>query len=217
MYQAIIFDLDGTLLNTLDDLADAMNRTLLQAGFPTHPADAYRYFVGNGAKMLVTRALPETERDAETIVHWLRVFRADYQAHWKVKTRPYPGISDMLDALNARGLPLAVLSNKPEADAQRCVRELLPHWRFTMVVGQRDHVPHKPDPTGALEIAQTLHIAPADILYLGDSSVDMDTAVAAGMFPVGVLWGFRTREELVQHGARALLAQPIEVLDLLAG
>jgi phosphoglycolate phosphatase len=214
-YKAIIFDLDGTLLNTLEDLGNAMNRTLKQEGFPVHAIDAYRYFVGNGAVMLVKRALPETHRDDETIQRCLTLFRKDYRQHWNIKTRPYSGIPAMLDALTARDMKMAVLSNKPDADTKRCVDELLPNWSFELVLGQRKGIPLKPDPTGALEIARYVQLSPSDILYLGDTSVDMQTAIAARMFPAGALWGFRPREELQQSGAQALLQQPMDILAVL--
>ena len=214
-YRAVIFDLDGTLLNTLDDLGNAMNRTLQQEGFPTHPIDAYRYFVGNGARKLVARVLPETRRDQETIERCLTGFRADYAEHWNVKTKPYDNVPDMLNALTSRGLKLAVLSNKPDADTKRCVAELLPDWTFAIALGQRDGVPHKPDPIGAHDIAAYLQVSAAECLYVGDTSVDMQTAVAARMFAVGVLWGFRPRQELEESGAQALLTHPLDILELL--
>ncbi len=214
-YRAVIFDLDGTLLNTLDDLGNAMNRTLEQEGFPTHPIDAYRYFVGNGARKLITRTLPKAHLDQETVDRCFTSFQADYDGHWDVDTRPYDNIPAMLDALTARGLKLAILSNKPDAAAKRCVAELLPDWRFAVVLGQRDGVPHKPDPIGAHEIAAHLHLSAADCLYVGDTSVDMQTAIAARMFAVGVLWGFRPRQELEENGAQALLTHPLDILKLL--
>jgi len=214
-YQAVLFDLDGTLLDTLEDIGNAMNRVLATRGFPTHPIDAYRSFVGDGMVMLVTRALPENKRDEETIRSCLEVYRADYGRTWNVKTRPYDGVAALLDALTARGLKRAILSNKPHEFTQRCVTELLSDWSFDVVLGQRDGVPLKPDPTGALEIAHTLGIPPAAFLYLGDTPVDMQTATAAGMVPVGVSWGFRTPEELRSSGAQALIERPLEVLGFL--
>jgi phosphoglycolate phosphatase len=214
-YKAIIFDLDGTLLNTLADLGNAVNRVLAQRGFPTHALDEYRYFVGNGTRMLIIRALPEKKRDDETVAECLEAFREDYGQHWKVKTRLYDGVPEMLTALTARGLRIAVVSNKPDDFTKQCVAYFLPHWRFDAVIGQRDEVPQKPDPAGALEAAELLHISPGDFLYLGDSSVDMKTAVAAGMFPVGALWGFRSAKELRENGAQALITRPLELLDLL--
>jgi phosphoglycolate phosphatase len=214
-YQAVIFDLDGTLLDTLEDLGDAVNRVLSARGLPVHPMDAYRFFVGDGVAMLITRALPADKRDAETVRSCLEAFRADYDRHWNVKTRPYDGVAALLDALTARGLKLAILSNKPHAFARRCVREFLPNWSFAAVFGQRDGVPLKPDPAGALAIAHALGIPPAACLYLGDTAVDIKTAIAAGMTPVGVLWGFRPAEELRASGAQVLIEQPSEVLGLL--
>jgi phosphoglycolate phosphatase len=214
-YQAILFDLDGTLLDTLEDLADAMNRVLAGKGFPTHELDAYRYFIGDGAAMLVTRVLPEAARSDALIQTCLAEFRQDYGENWRVKTQAYDGVQEMLDKLTARGLPMAVLSNKPQAFTRRYVSELLADWRFDVVLGQREGVPRKPDPAGALEIAELLNIAPADFLFLGDTAGDIKTAVAAGMYPVGVLWGFRPAEELLDGGAQALIARPLEILELL--
>jgi phosphoglycolate phosphatase len=214
-YQAVIFDLDGTLLDTLEDIGDAVNRVLSAGGFPGHPIDAYRFFVGDGVAMLITRALPEDQRDAETIRSCLDAYRADYDRHWKVKTRLYDGVGVMLNELAARGLKLAILSNKPHEFTQECVREFLSTWSFDAVIGQRDGVPLKPDPAGALAIAHTLGIPPAACLYLGDTAVDIKTAIAAGMMPVGVLWGFRPMEELRESGATILIQQPLEILGLL--
>lgn len=214
-YQAVLFDLDGTLLDTLEDIGNAMNRVLETRGFPTHPIDVYRSFVGDGMVMLVTRALPKNKRDDETIHACLEVYRADYRRNWNIKTKPYDGVAALLDALTARGLKRAILSNKPHEFTQRCVTELLPNQSFDVVLGQRDGVPLKPDPTGALEIAHTLGIPPAAFLYLGDTPVDMQTAIAADMVPVGVIWGFRTAEELGSSGAQALIERPLEVLEFL--
>jgi phosphoglycolate phosphatase len=214
-HRAILFDLDGTLLNTLEDMGNALNRVLSSQGFPPHPIDAYRYFVGDGVVMLVTRALPKDRRDKETLRSCLEAYRADYNRTWNVKTKPYDGIAEMLDALTARGLRVAVLSNKPHEFTRRCVIELLPNWNFDVVFGQRDGVPLKPDPTAALEIAHTLGILPADFLCLGDGAGDMQMAIAAGMFPLGATWGYRTAQELRASGARVLIERPIEVLGLL--
>ncbi len=214
-YRAIIFDLDGTLLDTLEDLTDTANHVLATRGFPTHPVDAYRYFVGDGAAMLIRRALPEAHRDDETHRTCHEAFLREYGQSWKVKTRPYEGVPEMLDALAARKLKMAILSNKPHQFTGQCVEELLPDWTFDLVLGQRAEVPRKPDPAGAREVAETLAIPAADFLYLGDTATDMKTAVGAGMFPVGVLWGFRPAEELRASGARALIEHPTEVLALL--
>ena len=214
-YQAVMFDLDGTLLDTLEDIAAAANRTLASQGFPTHSVDAYRYFLGGGARPLIERALPEAHRDAATVEHCLKLYIADSNANWKLRTCRYDGIAEMLDALVQRNLKLSILTNKPHNLALECVAEFLSDWPFEIVLGQRDDIPRKPDPTGALEIITHLDIPPADFLYLGDTPVDMRTAIAAGAFPVGVLWGFREAPELRETGAQALIARPLDVLDLL--
>ena len=214
-YKAIIFDLDGTLLNTLDDLGNAVNRVLSDMGFPTHTIDEYRSFIGDGVEKLINRVLPEEDRDEDTIRACLQGYQEDYHKNWNVHTRPYEGIPDLLDALQERELKVAVLSNKPHDAANLCVTELLPRWRFDVVLGHRDGTPHKPDPAGALEISQRLNIPPAEFLYLGDSGVDMATAISARMFPVGALWGFREADELEESGAKALISHPQEVLAFL--
>ncbi|MBI4871709.1 MAG: HAD family hydrolase [Candidatus Riflebacteria bacterium] len=215
MPRAILFDLDGTLLDTLDDLTDSMNRVLSRRGLPQHDRDAYKYFVGDGAPILVQRVLPEGHRDEVTVQAILTDFRAEYALHWRVKTHPYDGAVEMLEELSRRKLVLAVLSNKPHEATVRCVEGLLPARLFSVVAGLGEGRAPKPDPVGALEIARRLDIDPADFLYLGDTSVDMRTAVAAGMLPVGVLWGFRSAEELRSSGARHLLRNPGDVLGLL--
>jgi phosphoglycolate phosphatase len=214
-YKAIIFDLDGTLLNTLDDLGNAMNRVLTDMGFPTHAIDEYRTFVGDGVEKLVNRALPEQNRTNGTLRTCLKAFLEDYHKNSNSCTRPYKGIPELLDALKKQGLKTAVLSNKPHDATAVCVAELLRRWQFDVVLGHSDGVPYKPDPAGALEISKRLTIPPEEFLFLGDSGVDMETAIAAGMFPVGVLWGFREAEELEEKGAQVLISSPLDVLYLL--
>lgn len=213
-WRGILFDLDGTLIDTLDDVADAANRVLAAHGYPVHPADAYRYFLGDGARALVERALPEDARSPTTIATCLAAFRADYGANWCVKTRPYPGIPELLGGLVARGIKLSVVSNKPHQNVLDLVTTLLGDWSFDQVRGQREGVPTKPDPTSTLEVAHALGLKPAEMVFLGDSGVDMLTAVAAGMYPAGALWGFREAEELLAGGAQVLLANPQAVLEL---
>ena len=214
-YAAVIFDLDGTLLDTLQDLADAMNSVLKARGWPTHPNKAYRQFVGEGARNLVRRAVPPQQRTDAVIAGFLAEYQAAYRRNWNATTRPYDGIPELLDQLAARRIKMAVLSNKPEAFTHLCVQELLPRWKFEAVVGQIDSLPMKPDPAGPREIARMLDVPAKRFLYVGDSGVDMETAVNAGMFPVGALWGFRTKQELLKHGARKLVARPQELLTLI--
>ena len=214
-FSAVVFDLDGTLLDTLEDLGDAVNRVLINHGFPAHPMDAYRYFVGDGSAVLIERALPESARGTDVYRECLAAFMADYDRSWKIKTRLYDGISEMLDSLTALGIDIAILSNKSHGFTVKCVQDLLSNWRFRAVFGLREDVPRKPDPAGALEISRLLGQVPGHMLYLGDTAIDMRTAVSAGMFPVGALWGFRTREELLENGAKALVQHPGELLNLI--
>ncbi|MFT5465266.1 MAG: phosphoglycolate phosphatase [Verrucomicrobiales bacterium] len=214
-FKAAIFDLDGTLLDTLEDLADSGNEMLETQGFPTHPTDAYRIFVGDGVRVLMERILPEEARVEPAISDCMAVYREIYARRWNAKTRPYDGIPEMLDELVARGLKLAVLSNKPHDATLQCITELIGGWPWEIILGMRDGVPKKPDPTGALEIAEHLGVSPASCLYVGDTSVDMQTANAAGFHAVGVLWGFRERAELEENGAKTLLDHPQQLLNLL--
>ena len=211
-FKAVLFDLDGTLLDTLEDLADTVNQVLEQDGFPSHPLESYRYFVGEGATTLINRALPEGERNPSTVQRCVRVFNQLYEQNRNIKSKPYSGVGAMLDALVARGVRICVLTNKPNAFAQKCVVDLLGKWQFDRVLGQQDDLPGKPDPTGALKIAQSLDIPPESFLYLGDTGTDMKTANAAHMLAVGVLWGFRPREELQANGAQVLINKPGEIL-----
>jgi len=213
-YKAVLFDLDGTLLNTLGDLADSMNASLARLGAPQHPTPDYRYFVGDGVLELSRRVLPANRRDEATIKAVAAAMREEYSQRWAAKTRPYPGIPELLDALTARGVAMAVLSNKNNDFTKLCVEKLLGRWRFDVVQGLDETIHKKPDPSGALAVARRLKLTPADFLYLGDTNTDMKTAVAAGMFPVGALWGFRTAEELTTNGAKALIAKPMDLLAL---
>jgi len=214
-YGAVLFDLDGTLLDTVEDLADAMNASLAQLGCPPRSVAECKRFVGDGLRMFATQALPQDRRDDGTLERCCDVFRDAYAGCWHVKTRAYGGVSDLLGALSARGVRLAVLSNKPDEFTRMMVREMLADWRFAMVRGVRAGGVRKPDPAGALEIAEGLGIAPAAFLYLGDTDTDMQTARAARMFAVGATWGFRPASELTAHGARALIDHPLDLLDLL--
>lgn len=215
--QAVIFDLDGTLLDTLEDIADSGNQTLARYGFPTHPIDAYRYFVGDGVGMLIRRILPEDQRHEETIGQVLETYREEYGRRWNAKARPYDGIGELLDALTTARIKTAVLSNKPHELTEKCVGELLSPWTFEITLGQRDGIARKPAPAGALSIARQWGLPPSEIVYAGDTATDMETALAAGMVPCGVLWGFRPAAELRAAGAKVLIQRPIELLDVLDG
>jgi len=215
-YSAVLFDLDGTLLDTLEDLGGSVNSVLVSLGFPGHGMEAYRYFVGDGVENLVRRSLPDEVRGDENLVReGVSKMRAEYSRRWHERTRVYDGITELLDGLEARGVRCAVLSNKPHPAVLDVMGHYFPRRRFDAALGARPHVPNKPDPAAALEIGRMLGIAPSRFVYLGDTNTDMQTAIAAGMLPVGALWGFRTEAELRESGAAVLVAHPREVLDLL--
>lgn len=216
-YRAVAFDLDGTLLNTLEDLANAANAALATAGYPQHPVAAYRQFVGNGLQMLVRRALPSGEADRlgpDGFAELVRRTGDNYAGGWAVATRPYPHIPELLKALCERGVPLAVVTNKPHEWTLRMLAHYFPDKPFLFVQGAMPELPHKPDPAGALEAARRLGVRPDETAFVGDSNVDMHTAANAGMGAVGVTWGFRGAEELRQSGADHLLYDPLELLEL---
>ena len=214
-HRAVLFDLDGTLLNTLEDVAGSVNKGLAKLGFPQHTVEAYKNLIGEGRDVLALRALPEDHRDADTGKKLLDLINADYAIHWADHTRPYPGIRELLDALTAKGIKITVLSNKADDLTNMCVTKLLAHWHFALVAGSRPSVPNKPNPAGTLQLARQLGISPAEFLYLGDSDIDMKTAVGAGMYPIGAGWGFRSEQELLTAGAKAVIKQPEELLQYL--
>ncbi|MHC4754242.1 MAG: HAD family hydrolase [Planctomycetota bacterium] len=214
-FNAILFDLDGTLLDTLADLANSMNTALEKLGFPCHPIDAYRYFVGDGVEQLVKRVLPKDRLDQETLNTCLAEYRLQYSQRWSECTKPYPRIPELLTEIEKRSIPKAILSNKPHEFTLLTVEKLLPNWTFDIVQGVSDTVIQKPDPAGALNIAEKLNIHPHSFIYLGDTNTDMQTAVAAGMYPIGVLWGFRDADELLKNGAKKLITTPLEILPFL--
>ena len=214
-YHAVLFDLDGTLLNTLQDVADSVNRGLASLSLPQHSVEAYKTLIGEGRDVLVRRALPADHRDDTTALKLLNLVNAEYQVHWADNTRPYPGIPELLDALTAKGIKIAVLSNKADDLTNLCVTKLLSRWHFTLVAGAKPSVPNKPDPTAALQIAKQMGISPGQFLYLGDSDIDMKTANNTGMYAIGAGWGFRSEQELIGAGAKAVIQHPGELLKYL--
>ena len=177
--------------------------------------EAYRYFVGDGSECLVRRILPEGHRDGETLKRCHETILDEYTHRWAENTRPYPGIPELLIALEQRHIPMAVLSNKHDDFTKLTTARLLPDISFQIVRGALPSVPVKPDPTAALQMAEQMNVSPERFLYLGDTNTDMQTAQAAGMFGVGALWGFRSAEELTANGAQALVRNPKDVLDIL--
>lgn len=205
--------MDGTLLDTLADIGNSVNRVLSASGFPIHPIESYRYFVGEGSAVLIEKALPPNNRNPETIARCLKAYQDDYGQFWHTNTRVYDGIPELLDGLVDSGLRMTILSNKYHEFTIQCAEAFLNRWSFDVVFGIRNQVSKKPDPTAAIEIATILNIPTTDFLYVGDTGVDMQTAVSAGMFPIGVLWGFRLKEELVSNGARGIISHPEELLS----
>lgn len=214
MKRLVIFDLDGTLLNTIGDLAQATNYALTQCGYPQHPVEAYNMFVGNGIAKLFERALPETARTEENIARMRSFFVPYYDSHNTCHTKPYEGIADLLDVLQQRGIALAVASNKYQRATEKLVAHFFPGIRFSAVFGQREGVPVKPDPAIVYDILSASALTADEVLYVGDSGVDMMTAKAAGICSVGVTWGFRSREELEKAGACHLADSPGEIEEL---
>jgi phosphoglycolate phosphatase len=214
-FRAIIFDLDGTLLNTLDDIAVAMNQVLLDNSFPPHPIDMYKYYIGNGMEKLIERTLPSKATSETSTPKYLKAFRAAYADTWHTSTRPYPGIPDMLTRLNQQDIRLAILSNKAHEFTTQMVSKLLGQWEFQIVLGASSDFPKKPNPKSALYILKQLNLRRDECLLVGDSGVDMQTATAAGIFPVGVTWGFRSESELFDNGCRFIARQPSDIFDFL--
>ncbi len=214
-FKAVLFDLDGTLLDSIDDIADSMNKVLDMFGFKQHEVEKYKYFVGDGIDILVRRSVPDSCKDEALINLCLSAMKKEYSLHCKDKTRVYEGIPELLDGLCAIGRKLAILSNKPHDQTQVVVSEMLGKWKFEPAIGAKDGIPKKPDPFAAIEIANSLKITPDDILYLGDTQTDMKTALAAGMFPAGALWGFRKSDELLDAGARILFLHPLDLLKFI--
>ncbi|MFO8091439.1 MAG: HAD family hydrolase [Desulfatiglandaceae bacterium] len=209
--RAVIFDLDGTLLDTLDDIAFAANLVLKKHGFPLHPVEAYRFFIGHGSRTLVERALPPERRQKETVDVCTVEFLETYDTNWDRNTRPFPGIYDILDFLVKKGVSLAVLSNKAHAFTVKCVARFFDRYPFHVVMGQQEGFPMKPDPAGALRAVRNMNLEPGDFIYVGDSATDMKTACAAGIRAVGVLWGLRDEAELKAAGADVLVSDPLEI------
>ncbi|MDC0251999.1 HAD family hydrolase [bacterium] len=212
--KAILFDLDGTLLDTLRDLADSGNEVLAARGFPAHPVDAYRTFIGNGMMNLVRDIFPDGHRpdEGQETDQVLAEYREAYGRNWKNTTRPYEGINELLDTLTEQQIPIGVLSNKAHDFTEKCVDAFLSNWNWDVVLGAREGIPKKPDPAGAIEAAERLGVTATDCWFVGDSDVDMFTAVNAGMHAIGVSWGFRSVEELRAAGAEIVIQNPAELL-----
>ena len=210
--KAALFDLDGTLINSLADIAWAMNLALREHGLREYPEKDYRYFVGSGVYVLTSRVIGE-RTDLEEKVR--KTYMANYAAHSLDRTAPYPGIENMLRDLKRQGVKLCVFSNKPDPDTQHIVRHFFGGDLFDAVQGQISGIPIKPDPAGALAIATEMGVSPAECWYLGDTAVDINTCHAAGMELIAVSWGFRSTEELIAAGAERIVDTPFQALSVI--
>ena len=210
-----IFDLDGTLLNTIADLATATNQALDACGFPTHPIEAYPFFVGNGINKLFERALPAEARTEENVLHIRAHFLPYYDEHNADLSRPYPGIPQLLENLQAAGIQVAVASNKYHRATEKLIRHYFPTIRFAAILGQREGVPIKPHPQIVEDILALVPVSKEEVIYIGDSGVDMQTALNAGVESIGVTWGFRPREELLQYSPTHLADTAEEIENII--
>ena len=214
MKKAVIFDLDGTLTNTLKSLWKSTNMALATAGLPPHEIDSYKYFAGNGAKELIRKSLI-ADGDAE-LVHFdsvMEAYNRIFEEYCMYEVKPYDGIQELLKALKEKGLHLAVNSNKPQPRTVDVVEEIFGKDTFDLLVGQCEERRRKPAPDGVNYILEQLHLNKEDVLYIGDTCTDMQTGKSAGVFTVGALWGFRDRQELVENHADAIIEKPLELLQ----
>jgi len=214
-FKGVIFDLDGTMVNSLEDLADSMNSILQLYNFPVHLVPTYKQLIGNGIRNLVFKALPEANRDEALINTCYDLMIEVYRENAVNKTRPYDGISELLEELVSRNMKMAVFSNKADEFTKYIVHALLPEWNFEAILGLSVDAHKKPNPFVALQISEKFGVSPNEIIYVGDSGVDMQTATNAGMYAVGALWGFRTEAELTSNGARHLIKKPSDLLKIL--
>ena len=214
MKELIIFDLDGTLLNTIADLAQSVNHALVQLGYPTHEEAAYNFMVGNGINKLFERALPEEERTEENILRVRELFMPFYSKHNMDKSRPYPGIPELLNALQEKGKLIAVASNKYQAGTEELIAYYFPEIKFVAVFGQREGIAPKPDPTVVYDILKITGTPKDKVLYVGDSGVDMQTAINSNITSCGVTWGFRPRTELETFHPNHIVETADEILAL---
>ena len=215
MKQLVIFDLDGTLLNTIADLGNAANHALEKAGLPTHPAQAYPRFVGNGVRKLIERVLPESQRSPRMVDKLLVDFKQYYEAHLTDCTEPYPGIPELLRDRSERGVKLAVASNKYQSATERLVNHFFPDIPWAAIEGQKEGIPVKPDPSIVFEILSKSPTPKSEVLYVGDSGVDMETARRACVESCGVTWGFRPLDELLSNHADHVAGTTTQLLRLI--
>ncbi|MDQ6470335.1 HAD family hydrolase [Flavobacterium sp. LHD-80] len=213
-FKGIIFDLDGTLVDSLHDISDAMNTILQSLNYPTHTYETYQYFIGSGLRNLVSKALPSSNNNEEQIEICFNLMVNEYRKICTLKTKPYTGIVELLDSLTSQNIKLAVFSNKADELTKKIASEIFPDY-FDTAVGLSTEALKKPNPFEAIEISKNWNLKPEEILFVGDSDIDMQTAVNANMFPVGVSWGYRTEEELKNSGAKVVVNKASELIEIL--
>ena len=213
-YKGIIFDLDGTLVNSLEDISDAMNTVLTGLKYPTHTYDTYQYFIGSGLRNLVSKALPASNNSEVDIENCFNCMVTEYRDVCTIKTKPYAGILELLDNLKSQNIKLAVFSNKADELTKKIASEIFPDY-FDTAVGLSTEELKKPNPFEAISISKKWNLKPEEILFVGDSDIDMQTAVNANMFPVGVSWGYRTEDELISSGAKLVINNAVALVDLI--
>lgn len=215
MKRLAVFDLDGTLLNTIDDLGNAANHALATKGFPIHNMASYPFLVGNGVRNLLLRALPESARTEAVVSDVLKVFKEYYNEHNCVATVPYEGIPELLRELAALGVKIAVASNKYQQATEKIVCHYFPDIEFVTINGQQEGIPVKPDPSIVFDVLGKAQVTKDDTVYIGDSGVDMETARRACVDSIGVTWGFRPEKELMEHYADFIVHSPTEILSII--
>jgi|YNPMSStandDraft_1061717.scaffolds.fasta_scaffold23964_1 phosphoglycolate phosphatase len=210
----VIFDLDGTLLDTIADLAYSVNSVLSRHGYRKHPVEAYKQFIGDGMTMLMQRAVGDTRSDEE-IAKLVAELKDEYAKNWNKETRPYPGIHELLQELSHKKITMSVFSNKSHEFTIAMVQYYFPDIAFSVILGLQDSIPRKPDPCGALLIARTMGIEPSQIAMIGDSVTDIQMAHSCGMYSIGVSWGYRPLDVLIQHNPHAIAHIPADIMQII--
>lgn len=213
-FKGIIFDLDGTLVNSLEDISDAMNTVLTKLNYPTHTYDTYQYFIGSGLRNLVSKALPATNNSKDEIETCFETMVNEYRKICTLKTKPYQSIIELLNNLVSQNIKLAVFSNKADELTKKIASEIFPNY-FDAAIGLSTEALKKPNPFEAVEISKSWNLKTEEIIFVGDSDIDMQTAINANMFPVGVSWGYRTNDELMASGAKVVINTPLDLIQIL--
>jgi phosphoglycolate phosphatase len=212
-FKGVIFDLDGTLVDSLEDIANAMNKVLQDLNFPTHSYEAYQYFIGSGLRNLVSKALPDSNKDETQIDRCYALMIEVYSSACTQKTKPYAGIIELLDYLRTQNIKLSVFSNKADSLTKEITKTLFPNY-FDPIVGLSVESNKKPNPFEAMVISKKFGLKPEEIIFVGDSGIDMQTAKNANMYAVGVSWGYRPTKELLAEGARCILNHPLDLMSV---